>query len=105
MVVKWYAKASIHWAEMQDYCITQFGASVALKSAERVDHQLHILMKYPERGTPESLLNKKEIIYRSVHIQKKIKLIYKVDYQLETIFVVDFWNSDMLPNNILRRMK
>ena len=63
MVVKWYAKASIHWAEMQDYCITQFGASVALKSAERVDHQLHILMKYPERGTPESLLNKKEIIY------------------------------------------
>lgn len=103
MVVKWFVKAVRHWTEMQDYCIAQFGTNIALKSAEKVDAQLQVLMKYPYRGTPEPLLNKERIIYRSVHIHKKIKLIYKVDDKQGVIYVVDFWNTDMLSKNLIQR--
>ena len=73
-----------------------------VKTAEE---KIERICKFPESGTLEPLLKDEEFTYRFVHIQKRIKLIYRFDERQQTIFIVDVWNTKMLPQHLLDRMK
>jgi plasmid stabilization system protein ParE len=105
MEVKWYDKAQQHWDEQLTYCAETFGRQTALESIQTVEDKIERLCKFPESGTPEPLLKNEKQQYRFVHIQKRIKLIYRYDKQQETIYIVDVWNTRMSPQRLLERMK
>ena len=99
MQVKWFEKAQQHWDEQLEYCAETFGMKTALDSIKTVDE------KFPESGTPEPLLRGERFMYRFVHIQKRIKLIYRYDEQQQIIYIVDVWNTRMSPEHLIKRMK
>ena len=105
MVVEWFEKAQQHWDEQLEYCAETFGKTTALNSIKTVEEKIDSLCKFPESGTPEPLLRGEKLMYRFVHIQKRIKLIYRYDEQQQTIYIVDVWNTRMSPQRLLDRMK
>ena len=105
MVVEWYTKAQEHWDEQFEYCVETFGVKVALDCVNIAEEKIERICKFPESGTREPLLKDEKLIYRFVHIQKRIKLIYRFDEEQQTIYIVDVWNTKMLPQNLLDRMK
>lgn len=105
MLVKWYEKAQQHWDEQLYYCVENFGTKTAQECVKTADEKIERIRKFPESGTLEPLLKDEEFTYRFVHVQKRIKLIYRYDEQQQTIFIVDVWNTKMEPQNLLDRMK
>lgn len=105
MVVKWFAKAQQHWDEQLNYCIETFGLKTALNSIQAVEEKIERICKYPKSGTPEPLLKGEEQMYRFVRIQSRIKLIYRYDEEQQIIYIVDVWNTRMLPENLTDGMK
>ena len=105
MQVKWYAKAQQHWEEQLDYCAETFGLKTALDSIKNVEEKIEGICKFPESGTPEPLLRGEALLYRFVHIKKRIKLIYRYDKEYQIIYIVDVWNTRMSPENLIEKMK
>lgn len=105
MLVKWYTKAQEHWNEQLEYCAETFGVKTAMDCVKTADEKIERICKFPESGTLEPLLKNEQLTYRFVHIQKRIKLIYRFDSEQQTIFIVDVWNTKMHPQNLLERMK
>ena len=104
MVVDWREKAQQHWIEQLEYCARTFGEPTALEFIKSTDAKIEKICKFPESGTREPLLNDKEMNYRYVLIQKRVKLIYRYDEELRTIFIEDVWNTKMLPEHLLEGM-
>ena len=105
MIVKWFAKAQLHWDEQLAYCAETFGRKLALENIQAVEEKIEKICRFPESGTPEPLLKDEKYLYRFVHIQKRIKLIYRYDEQQQVIYIVDVWNTRMSPQNLVKRMK
>ena len=105
MLVKWFEKAQQHWDEQLEYCAETFGIKTALDCVAIAESKIDWICKFPESGTLEPLLRDEEFTYWFVHIQKRIKLIYRYDEQQQTIYIVDVWNTKMLPKHLLDRMK
>lgn len=105
MHIKWFVRAQQHWDEQLDYCAETFGKKTALDSIKAAEEKIEWISQYPTAGTPEPLLKDEKQVYRFVFIQKRIKLIYRYDEQLQTIFIVDVWNTRMSPQHLLKRMK
>ena len=105
MVVKWFAKAQLHWDEQLMYCAETFGKNTALESIQTVEEKIERICKYPESGTPEPLLKDEKHLYRFVHIQQRIKLIYRYDEHQQVIYIVDVWNTRMAPQHLIERMR
>ena len=105
MQVKWFEKAQQHWDEQLEYCAETFGMKTALDSIKTVEEKIESLCRFPESGTPEPLLRGERFMYRFVHIQKRIKLIYRYDEQQQIIYIVDVWNTRMSPEHLIERMK
>lgn len=105
MVVEWFDEAQNHWIEQLEYCARTFGESMASELIKRADEKIERLCKFPTSGTIEPLLKDKGKVFRYVRIQKRIKLIYRFDEELQVIFIEDVWNTKMDPERLLNRMK
>lgn len=105
MVVDWREKAQQHWIEQLEYCARIFGEPTASDFIKSTDARIERICKFPESGTREPLLNDKEMVYRYVLVQKRVKLIYRYDEELQTIFIEDVWNTKMLPEHLVEEMK
>lgn len=73
--------------------------------AKKAEEKIDGICKFPESGTWEPLLKDKEQVFRCVHIQKRIKLIYRFDEELQTIYIEDVWITKMDPQHLLEGMK
>ena len=104
MVVEWTKTAQLHWIEQADYCAETFGGLFVLEFAKKAEEKIDRISKFPESGTRELLLKEKNSAFRYVFIQKRIKLIYRFDEELQTIFIEDVWNTKMDPERLLERM-
>lgn len=105
MVVEWFDEAQEHWIEQLEYCVKTFGEATASEFIKKTDEKIDRICKFPESGVHEPLLKEKDQAFRFVHIQKLIKLIYRFDEELHTIFIEDVWNTNMDPEHLLDRIK
>lgn len=105
MVVDWREKAQQHWIEQLEYCAQTFGEPTASGFIKSTDARIERICKFPESGTREPLLNDKEMVYRYVFVQKHVKLIYRYDDELQTVFIEDVWNAKILPEHLVDGMK
>ena len=105
MVVEWFDEAQRHWIEQLEYSVKTFGESVASDFIKKTDEKIDRICKFPESGTREPLLKEKDEVFRYVHIQKQIKLIYRFDEESQTVYIEDVWNTKMDPQHLLDGMK
>ncbi|MBR4392111.1 MAG: type II toxin-antitoxin system RelE/ParE family toxin [Bacteroidales bacterium] len=105
MVVEWFDEAQEHWIEQLDYCAKTIGESIASELIKRADEKIDRICRFPESGTREPLLKDKEQVFRYVFIRKRIKLIYRFDEELQTVYIEDVWNTNMDPQHLLEGMK
>ena len=105
MVVEWFDEAQEHWIEQLEYCAKTFGESIASELIKRADEKIDRLCKFPTSGTLEPLLKDDGLDCRYVLVQRRIKLIYRYDEELQTIYIMDVWNTQMDSQNLLDRMK
>ena len=59
--------------------VMEFGVSVAINTADKIIAIIEDLGKWPESGFPEPLLINSPRLFRSKHINKRFKLIYRFD--------------------------
>ena len=88
-----------------EYCAKTFGESTASEFIKKTDEKIDRICKFPESGTREPFLKEKDPVFRYVYIQKRIKLIYRLDEELQTIYIEDVWDTRMDPQHLLDRMK
>lgn len=105
MVVDWREKAQQHWIEQLEYCARTFGEPTASDFIKSTDTRIERICKFPESGTREPLLNDKEMVYRYVFVQKRVKLIYRYDEEQQIVYIEDVWNTRMLPEHLVEGMK
>ena len=93
MVVEWAETAQLHWIEQAEYCAETFGGLFVSEFAKKAEEKIERICKFPESATREPLLKDKEQVFRYVYVQKRIKLIYRFDEELQTIYIEDVWNT------------
>ena len=94
-------------ARLQLLAITDYYAEYGGQSA--VDHLLDQIVtkqqqiqKHPEAYHPEPFLSERKFLYRSVMINKRYKMIYRVES--DVIRISAFWDMRMHPDKLKRRI-
>lgn len=105
MLNDWTNTAQRHWIEQLEYCAKTFGETTASEFIKKTDEKIDRICKFPESGMREPLLKEKDSAFRYVYIQKRIKLIYRYDEELQIVYIEDVWNTKMDPEHLLDRMK
>ena len=85
--------------------VLEFGVSVAISTAERINSIAENLRKWPTSGFPEPLLKNSPRLYRSKHINKRFKLIYRFEEDREMVYIEDIWDTRRAPQNLVKRIK
>ena len=104
MLSDWTNTAQRQWIEQLEYCAKTFGETITSEFIKKTEEKIDRICKFPTSGTFEPLLKDKEQVFRYVHIQKRIKLIYRYDVEQQTIYIEDVWNTKMDPERLLERM-
>ena len=97
-------KAKNSFKSFVEYSCQQFGRKALLRFREKVTHKINQLQKYPLTGSPEPLLSKYSIQFRSCVVQKPVKMIYHYVEESDTLYIDNFLdmrrNHDALKGDI-----
>ena len=83
----------------------EFGVTVANKIDRKIEEIEDDLSQWPKMGFPEPLLKGAPQLYRSKHINKRYKLIYRYDEETDTVYIEDIWDTLRSPENLTRKLK
>ena len=81
-----------------------FGTRVANKTAQKIESIQKMLESFPNLGYREPLLTGLVPIYRTLHINKRFKIIYCYDKANDTVVIEDIWDMHREPQNLIERM-
>ena len=95
-------RAQRQWLQILVYYNEMGGERAAAKLHRKYLQKKKRLLKFPESGTPESLLRDRKIQYRSVIINEYYKMVYYV--KGEVLRVAAFWDMRMHPENLHKRI-
>ena len=82
----------------------EFGATVANKTAQKIQEIENDLSRWPTSGFPEPLLKGYVPFYRSRHINKRYKIIYWYDESNDMVVIEDIWDTRRAPQNLTKRI-
>ena len=95
MNLRWSYKAQKQQDAAADYIYQEFGEGALRKFHLKIDEIESKLVEFPEMGKKEPLLKHRTILYRSIVITKKNKLIYSV--KKDCIFIHALWDTRREP--------
>ena len=98
MKVRWTKRARKEANKVAEYIFGSFGEKTYLDFLEEIEHLMSLLVEMPNMGSYERLLSDKKFPYRSLVINKKSKVIYRVEDDI--IHVVDFWDCRCEPKSL-----
>ncbi len=90
MEIIWSDTAYKRWKETADYILHQYGVHAVLRFKTNIEEWESSLLQSPSVGKVEPLLRHRQILYRSVVINKLNKLIYYIDKHIP---VLRLWSS------------
>ncbi len=105
MQVKWSKQAGRELDIILVYTKERFGEKIAVQFFERVKKHTHRLSQNPYLGFSEPLLKERHQNYRSLIFHKHFKIVYFIDYDKDTIFIADIWDTRREPVNLAKRIK
>lgn len=98
MKIVWFSHAEEQWQKAMDYCEDNFGTNVADRFQNEVIKTTELLSKYPGIGLIEVELENYVHMYRSITLNYgNYKIIYRVDTDKDTIYIVSLWNCHQNP--------
>ena len=83
----------------------EFGVTIANKTARKIEEIEKDLSRWPTSGFPEPLLRGYVPFYRSRHINKRFKLLYWYDEEVDMVVIEDIWDTRRAPQNLVSRIK
>lgn len=98
-------KAKEQFLGSLDYCKQEYGERIAAKLIEKVELFTKRLAMNPEMGYPEPLLKDFPQLFRSYVIDKFHKVIYYVEEEISTIYIVGFWDVRREPSKLPKELK
>ena len=87
-----------------EYGAQKFNDSYARKFVSGLVKQIKSLRSQPKLGFKEPMLEGHPLDYRSLVIHKFFKAIYFIDEPSKVIYVVDIWDTRMIPDNLSDRI-
>ena len=100
MKIQWTKHARKSVNEVGAYILQTFGEKSFDEFLQELAHTGQLLQTTPNLGSIETLLEKRSFTYRSVVVNKRSKMIYRIDG--EQIYIVDFWNCKREPKNLVK---
>lgn len=93
MKVEWTYHANWQKQRIADYIRVQFGYRHKRKFMQDVDNSVRMLMHNPNIGKLDPLFSDRSIAYRSIIINGRNKMVYRVDDEI--IYIAGFWDTRM----------
>lgn len=93
MRVIWSPDAEKELDNVIQYCLITFGYHMATKAYRQMKHYDVLLADNPLMGKVESLLERYPQSFRSIVVHEHYKLVYYIDKNEDTVYVVDIWNT------------
>lgn len=92
-------QAKLHYFEILEYFYTDMSSESALRKGEELLEVASSLKTFPERGNlvlPLEYLKKEHrcLIYHSTS-RATVKVIYFIDKETETVYITDFFPTEM----------
>lgn len=103
--IVWTEKAKYERQKLYRNGILDFGLTTAKKIAHIIDNITDNLEKWPTIGFPEPLLKNLPHLYRAKHINKRYKLIYRYEEDIDTVYIEDIWDTRRSPKNLTKKYK
>ena len=103
--VKWADRATAMRFKLYRNGRLEFGLATAKKTARIIETIADDLSRWPTTGFPEPLLKGAPHFYRSRHINKRFKMIYRYDEENDIVYIEDIWDTKRSPENLTRRLK
>ena len=103
-LIEWHKNAWRLFNEHVDYAHHEFGKKTGdrwLKEMASIDSRLRL---FPESFTPEPLLKDRCNAYRFCHIMKRFKIIYYYEDSVDTVHIVDIWDTMQNPATLIHRI-
>lgn len=100
--VIWRQEAIASRIEILKYGKSKFGEMVARKLNERIEECTARLKVYPDIGFIEATLVGRPILYRSIMVNKRFKLVYftaTINGE-ECVEIVELWDTYMNPERL-----
>lgn len=102
--IVWTNKAKVMRRKLYHNGVLEFGLTTANKTARIIENITDDLERWPTAGFPEQLLKDLPHIYRAKHINKRFKLIYRFDEDIDTVYIEDIWDVRRAPQNLMKRI-
>jgi len=103
--VVWTSKAKAMRRKLYRNGMVEFGLTTAEKTAQTIADIADDLSRWPTSGFPEPLLRGYVPFYRSRHINKRFKLLYWYDEEVDMVVIEDIWDTRRAPQNLVSRIK
>ena len=100
----WTDKASKARQSLYVNGVLKFGPITASKMARKIESIADKLERFPELGYREPLLQGCIPIYRTIHINKRFKIIYWYDEVNDMVVIEDIWDMWRSPQNLEKRI-
>lgn len=99
--------AEINFYEILEYLYAHYSPDRASEVADSLRNKVAVLSLDPERGTIEPRLAGRKNLYRFILFRrqrmKDIKIIYFIDEETKTVFVTDFFPTEMDDQKVQNR--
>lgn len=82
-----------------------FGSKVAQKFYHNVLSDIHLLANNPQLGAIEPLLEGRSRSYRSLLVHKHFKLIYYINANRNTLYLIAMWDTRREPGRLTAGIK
>jgi plasmid stabilization system protein ParE len=102
--VIWTESAQAEKREFYRQGFLEFGRTIANKTNQKIEAIENDLAKHPKVGYLEPLLKSAAIQYRSKHINKRYKLIYRYEESSDIVYIEDIWDTRRAPQNLTKRI-
>ena len=104
--IEWHDNAKKLFRDYVENANTEFGKTTGRRwLKERTDIEWR-LERQPVSFPPEELLQGKTILYRRCHLMnRRFKIIYTYDETVDTVHIMDIWDTRMNPKALIKRIR
>ena len=100
MKIKTSPEATTALRNITAFCRQQWGIKTAHEIIENYQKNKKRLSSNPYMAQAEPLLTNREYAYRGLVIHKYCKVIYRIDKNTDTIYIVDVWDTRREPTRL-----
>ena len=106
VIIEWNDSAWQLFNDMLEYAREEFGEKTGRRWESELLSIYERLKLFPDSYPPEETLRDKPILFRRCNMMhRRFKLIYYFDEAINTVHIIDIWDTRMNPCTLVKRIK